>query len=64
METEATKNSPILDIAWKRFAELDASSRRTKGFYRNIRKLDRLHLAFWQLFLPFFPCIPAQFFLI
>ena len=38
METEVSKNTPILDIAWTRFAQLDASSKRGTSLYRNIRK--------------------------
>ena len=38
METEAQKNTPILDIAWKRFAQLDASSKRGTSLYRSIRR--------------------------
>ena len=38
METEATKNTPILNIAWTRFAQLDASSKRGTKLYRNIRR--------------------------
>src|SRR5512133_3446243 len=35
MENEAAKNTPILEIAWTRFAQLDASSlRRTNAFKR------------------------------
>jgi hypothetical protein len=35
METEATKNTPILNIAWTRVAHLDdISKRRTRGYYR------------------------------
>ena len=38
MEYEAPKNTPILEIAWTRHANLDkAADKRTKGFY-NIRK--------------------------
>src|SRR5512134_2277172 len=34
METESTKQTPILEIAWLRHADLDlAADRRTKGFY-------------------------------
>src|SRR5688572_27425727 len=38
METEVSKNTPILDIAWTRFAQLDASSKRGTSLYRNIRR--------------------------
>ena len=38
MENEATKNPPILNIAWMRFAQLDASSKRGTRLYRNIRR--------------------------
>lgn len=38
METEAPKNTPILNIAWTRFAHLDASSKRGTQLYRNIRR--------------------------
>lgn len=39
METETPKSAPILEIAWRRQADLDlAANRRTKGFY-DIRKL-------------------------
>lgn len=38
METEATKNTPILNIAWTRFAQLDASSKRGTKLYRDIRR--------------------------
>jgi len=35
METETTNKTPILNIAWTRYAYLDASAiRRTRGFYR------------------------------
>ena len=38
MDTETTNKMPILEIAWTRFAVLDAAAiRRTRGFYR-IRK--------------------------
>lgn len=38
METETPKNTPILEIAWTRYANLDlAADKRTKGFY-DIRK--------------------------
>jgi hypothetical protein len=38
METETTKNTPILEIAWQRHADLDlAADKRNKGF-RDIRK--------------------------
>ena len=38
METETTKTTPILEIAWQRHADLDlAADKRTKGF-RDIRK--------------------------
>ncbi len=38
METEPTKTTPILEIAWQRHADLDlAADKRTKGF-RDIRK--------------------------
>lgn len=39
MENETAERTPILDIAWTRFAQLDASAiKRTRGFYR-IRKI-------------------------
>src|SRR5215207_3187899 len=38
METEAPKNTPILNVAWLRFAQLDASSKRGTSLYRNIRR--------------------------
>ena len=38
METEATKTTPILNIAWTRFAQLDASSKRGTKLYRDIRR--------------------------
>ena len=39
METETPKPAPILEIAWRRYADLDlAADRRTKAFY-DIRKL-------------------------
>jgi hypothetical protein len=38
METEAPKTTPILNIAWTRFAQLDASSKRGTSLYRNIRR--------------------------
>lgn len=38
METETPKNTPILNIAWTRFAYLDASSKRGTRLYRNIRR--------------------------
>jgi len=38
METETTKNNPLLNIAWTRFAHLDASSKRGTALYRNIRR--------------------------
>jgi hypothetical protein len=38
METETTKNTPILELAWQRHAEMDlAADKRSKGFYK-IRK--------------------------
>ncbi|MCI0550343.1 MAG: SLATT domain-containing protein [Anaerolineae bacterium] len=38
METETSKATPILNIAWTRFAQLDASSKRGTSLYRNIRR--------------------------
>jgi hypothetical protein len=38
METEGTKTTPILNVAWTRFAQLDASSKRGTKLYRNIRR--------------------------
>ena len=38
METETPKNTPILNIAWTRFAHLDASSKRGTKLHRNIRR--------------------------
>ena len=38
METEAPKKTPILNVAWTRFAQLDASSKRGTSLYRNIRR--------------------------
>ncbi|HZM24461.1 MAG TPA: SLATT domain-containing protein, partial [Anaerolineales bacterium] len=38
METETTKNTPLLNIAWTRFAHLDASSKRGTALYRYIRR--------------------------
>ena len=38
METETTKNAPLLNIAWTRFAHLDASSKSGTALYRNIRR--------------------------
>lgn len=38
METETTKTPPLLNIAWTRFAHLDASSKRGTALYRNIRR--------------------------
>ncbi|MCI0553551.1 MAG: hypothetical protein L0287_21605, partial [Anaerolineae bacterium] len=38
METEAPKSTPILNVAWTRFAQLDASSKRGTSLYRNIRR--------------------------
>jgi hypothetical protein len=37
METEAPKNAPILEIAWTRFAQLDASSLRRTNAYKRLR---------------------------
>lgn len=37
METEAPKNPPILEIAWTRFAQLNASSIRRTTAYRRLR---------------------------
>lgn len=38
METETPKNTPILNIAWTRFAHLDASSLRGRRLYYTIRR--------------------------
>lgn len=38
METEGTNTTPILNIAWMRFAQLDASSKRGTKLYRDIRR--------------------------
>lgn|GEM_PF-424001 len=38
METETEKPTPILKIAWTRFAQLDASSKRGTSLYRTIRR--------------------------
>jgi len=38
METETTKNAPLLNIAWTRFAHLDASSKRGTALHRTIRR--------------------------
>lgn len=38
MENEGTKVTPILNIAWTRYANLDASSKRGTRLYRNIRR--------------------------
>lgn len=37
METEAPKNSPILEIAWTRYAQLDASALRRTNAYKRLR---------------------------
>jgi TIR domain-containing protein/conflict system pore-forming effector with SLATT domain len=37
METETAKAAPILNIAWTRFAQLDASSKRATSMHRSIR---------------------------
>lgn len=37
METEAPKNTPILEIAWTRYAQLNASSIRRTTAYRRLR---------------------------
>lgn len=37
MQTETPKNAPILEIAWTRFAQLDASSLRRTNAYRRLR---------------------------
>src|SRR5215217_1498934 len=37
METETPKNAPILEIAWTRFAQLDASSLRRTRAHKRVR---------------------------
>src|SRR5512142_2991833 len=37
METETPKNAPILEIAWTRFAQLDAASLRRTNAYKRLR---------------------------
>jgi len=43
METEAPKNTPILELAWTRVAHLDdMSKKRSKGYYRMRRSITTL----------------------
>lgn len=42
METQAPKNPPILEIAWTRYAQLDASSLRRTSSYKRLRILIAL----------------------
>lgn len=37
METETPKNTPILEVAWTRFAQLDASALRRTNAYKRLR---------------------------
>jgi hypothetical protein len=37
METESPKNTPLLEIAWMRYAQLDASSLRRTNAYKRLR---------------------------
>ncbi len=67
METEAPKTTPILQVAWMRYAQLDASSlRRTTG-YRRLRfwiavlsVLATLLSIVYATFFPHDPAIPGD----
>jgi hypothetical protein len=59
METETTKTTPILEIAWLRHADLDlAADKRTKGFY-DIRKT----IAWLGILATLFAILSQQYFL-
>jgi hypothetical protein len=59
METETPKTTPLLEIAWMRYAQLDASSLRRTNAYKRLRVsitgLGVLATLFSILYATFFP---------
>jgi len=58
METETPKNAPILEIAWTRFAQLDASSLRRTIAYKRLR----ISIAAFGVLATLFSILYATFF--
>jgi hypothetical protein len=59
METETLKNTPILEIAWMRYAQLDASSLRRTRAYKRLR----MSIAGLSVLATLFSILVASYFL-